>query len=233
MNQHAINLFHIPHASLFSWIKDQFNKYHYDFSKHIIVLENNSNKQIGYVRLPLHISLDERLIIHGKETTAMYLTIESGNAAAMVCRGKLILYHTTFTAYMARKRQGFSQIKYLNKKGKSRAGSRVRLAATTDFFENINHKCSKILETYNIERIALNCSTTLLPYLYQSKVPCPFNRKDPKLYKIPIHVPRSNFSNLEKTFKKLMAPILFFDQKYQTNFCGLVELSKHVTDRTE
>jgi hypothetical protein len=130
-----------------------------------------------------------------------------------VMEGKKNLYHTTFSAYMTRKKQGFSQIKYLNKKGKSRAGSRVRLASTIDFFENINTTLSDLFEEYAIERIAVDCNATLIPYLHQSKVPCPFDKRDIRLYKIPLHIPQSNYTNLNGAIKKLMAPMLFYDDK--------------------
>ena len=112
---------------------------------------------------------------------------------------------------MSRKKQGFSQIKYLNKKGKSRAGSRVRLASTLEFFEDINAKLTALLEEHTVERIALNITPGLIPYLHQSKVPCPFEKQDIRLYKIPLHIPQSNYTNLYGVIKKLMAPILFHE----------------------
>ncbi|MEP3390400.1 MAG: hypothetical protein ABJO02_19570, partial [Reichenbachiella sp.] len=134
--------------------------------------------------------------------------------------GKTNIYHTTFSAYMTRKKQGVSQIKYLNKKGKSRAGSRVRLAKTIEFFENINSTLSELLANHEIDRLALNCSTTLIPYLHQSKVPCPFEKKDDRLYKIPLHISQSNFTNLDKAIKKLMAPMLLYDIRFKVRFEG-------------
>ncbi|UII19433.1 hypothetical protein [Fulvivirga ligni] len=214
----SLNLYHIPFKQIFRQIKEGFPHYEYDFKKHAINLLDDNYDPIGFLRLPLHISINESLQLINDENVVIYLSIESGNAAICVMEGKENIYHTTFGAYMTRKKQGFSQIKYLNKKGKSRAGSRVRLNATTMFFENINATLTELFEDHDFDRIALNCNNTLIPYLYNSKEPCPFDKKDEKLYKIPLHIPHSNYTNLDAAIKKLMAPILSFDEKHEELF---------------
>lgn len=218
MQQQSINLYHKPLKEVFLWIKEELPHYKYDFSKHVIQLQDENYDPLGFLRLPLHIAINNELKIIEEDSLVLYLSIESGNAAIVVMEGKQMIYHTTFSAYMTRKKQGFSQIKYLKKKGKSRAGSRVRLAETTEFFENINTTLTTLFEDYEPDRIALNCNTTLIPYLHQSKVPCPFEKKDDRLYKIPLHIPQSNFTNLEGAIKKLMAPVLFFDERNEIVF---------------
>lgn len=213
MPEKRVNLYAVAIGELLSELKKYIPNHHYDFKKHAVLLEDEEQNNIGYVRLPLHLTLAESLSITNEETLTLYLSIESGNAAICVMKGRENLYHTTFSSYMTRKKQGFSQIKYLNKKGKSRAGSRVRLASTLDFFENINTTLSELFEAYEIERIALDCSTALIPYLHQSKVTCPFDKRDSRLYKIPLHIPQSNYSNLNSAIKKLIAPTLFYDDK--------------------
>lgn len=218
MQQQFINLYHVPFEALFSYLKGEFPHYEYDYSKHVVLLKDEGYEVIGHLRLPLHISISKNLKILNDDSLILYLSIESGHAAIVVMEGKDMIYHTTFSAYMSRKKQGFSQIKYLKKKGKSRAGSRVRLAETTEFFENINTTLATLFEDYEFDRIALNCNTTLIPYLYQSKVACPFDKKDDRLYKIPLHIPQSNFTNLEGAIKKLMAPLLFYDEENKDLF---------------
>lgn len=217
MKQTSVNLFHIPVVDLFHQIREEY-QYTYDFQKHVILLENESREVLGQIRLPLHLILNDQLEIVNECAQVLYLSIESGHAAICVMEGKTNVYHTTFSAYMTRKKQGVSQIKYLNKKGKSRAGSRVRLAKTIEFFENINSNLTELLANHEIDRIALNCSTTLIPYLHQSKVPCPFEKKDDRLYKIPLHISQSNFTHLDKAIKKLMAPILLYDIRFRDQF---------------
>jgi hypothetical protein len=218
MLQQAINLYHMSLKEVFLYVKEEIPHYDYDFSKHQVLLKDENHEMIGFIRLPLHLNIDHELSLMDDARLVLYLSLESGYAAICIMEGKVNVYHTTFSAYMTRKKQGFSQIKYLNKKGKSRAGSRVRLAATMEFFENINTTLASLFETYDISRIALNCNTTLIPYLHQSKVTCPFDKKDIRLYKIPLHIPQSNFTNLEAAIKKLMAPILYYDLANESLF---------------
>lgn len=217
MKQSAVNLFHIPITDLLAQIRSSFS-FTYDFQKHVILLEGIGGKTMGQIRLPLHLSLSDQLELLDQHAKVIYLSIESGSAAICTMEGKTNSYHTTFSAYMTRKKQGVSQIKYLNKKGKSRAGSRVRLAKTIEFFENINTKLKQLMQEENYVRIGLNCNTTLIPYLFNSKIACPFDKKDPKLYKIPLHIEQSNFIHLDKAIKKLMAPMLFYDDQFKDQF---------------
>ncbi|WP_420581569.1 hypothetical protein [Reichenbachiella sp.] len=217
MKQSTINLFHIPFADLLYQITHDF-EYVYDYQKHAISLENESGDFMGQIRLPLHLVLNDDLEILNENASTLYLSIESGHAAICTMKGKANTYHTTFSAYMTRKKQGVSQIKYLNKKGKSRAGSRVRLAKTIEFFESINSTLSSLLKNDTYARIGLNCNATLIPYLYNSKVQCPWDKKDPRLYKIPLHIAQSNYTHLDKAIKKLMAPLLIYDSQFKEEF---------------
>ncbi|UXP31543.1 hypothetical protein N6H18_14420 [Reichenbachiella agarivorans] len=216
MPQNNLNLFHVPLEELFDTVKSKFPQYVYDFKKHVVLLNNDLHETEAFIRLPLHMSLEDDLTVKTAEAKVLYVSIESGHAAICVMEGTHNVYHTTFSAYMTRKKQGFSQIKYLKKKGKSRAGSRVRLASTMEFFENINTTLTELLETYRVDRIGINCNATLVPFLHQSKVACPFEKKDQRLYKIPLHIPQSNYTHLHATIKKLMAPVLFYDDENQT-----------------
>ena len=197
MSQGQINLFHHDPEWILETVREEAFGYEYDFKKHVVLLKNEQHDVMGFIRLPLHWMVNHDLFLMGQEARALYITIESGNAAICMMEGKENVYHTTFSAYMTRKKQGFSQIKYLKKKGKSKAGSRVRLAKTVTFFENINETLTELLDEYEIDRIALGCSTTLIPFLFQSKVACPFDKRDPRLYKIPLHIPQSNYTNLD------------------------------------
>lgn len=188
----------------------------YDYKRHLIELKDENADVQGYLRLPLHLSINDSLEVTNDWSTVIYLAIESGSAAISIMEGEENLYHTTFGAYMTRKKQGFSQIKYLNKKGKSRAGSRVRLAETTTFFENINTTLQELFDYHAFDRIALSCSISLLPLLYGSKVSCPFDKNDHLLYKIPLHLPQSNFTNLDKAIQTLAIPQLSFHDTFRT-----------------
>lgn len=214
MPQQQLNLFHYPLNELFELIECEFADYSYEHRKHIISILDANGEQIGTLRLPLHLVIDKHLNVLDEIANVLYLSVQSGNAAICLMEGTENCYHTTFSAYMTRKKQGFSQIKYLNKKGKSRAGSRVRLAKTVAFFENINTTMGELWQEYPISRLALDCSKTLMPYLFQSRVEFPVDKKDPVLYKIPLHIPQSKFTNLDAAIKKLKSPVLFFEPQH-------------------
>lgn len=125
------------------------------------------------------------------------------------------LHHKVFRSYMVRKKQGKSQIKHLKTKGKSRAGSRVRLGETIEFFENINERLQVYFEEYEIHRIAISCSKILIPYLYNSKVATPFDKHDERLYKIPKHMHTPIYEVLLDANKFLQKGELIYDEGQQ------------------
>ena len=152
-----------------------------------------------------------------KENQVHYiiLLIQSGSCAIGYFENGINLDHKVFRAYMVRKKQGTSQIKYLKTKGKSRAGSRVRLAETVEFFENINERLQEYFAQHRIDRIALSCSKTLLPYLFASKVPPPFEKRDPRIYKIPKHIHTPIYEVMLDTHKFLLKGELLYEETYQ------------------
>lgn len=204
----TIQLTDLPLSALLNEVKQLPFQYEYSVEKHAILLEENKHKPLGKIRLPTSISINNKLELVEEDLVVLYLTIESGAAAIIVMDGQEEVDHTTFSAYMTRKKQGMSQVKYLKKKGKSRAGSRVRLSKTIEFFEDINKRLQDTFEEWEIERIAMQCSKTLIPYFYQSKVAPPFNKKDERLYKIPLHIPQFNYTGLKQAVKTLQSPFL-------------------------
>lgn len=218
------NLYSIPWNELVAHVKASFPQSAYDHAKHAIFLLDKEGSQLGYIRLPLHYYLDDSFEIANKQVIVIYLSIESGNAALHVWKGEENVYHTTFGAYMTRKKQGFSQVKYLNKKGKSRAGSRIRLKSTEIFFEQINETLTELLEEHQVDRIAISCASTLWPYLFNGQVTCPFDKKDERLYKIPLHISQSNHTNLTAAVKKLKAPLLFYESKWEGEMNELIKV---------
>lgn len=123
----------------------------------------------------------------------LMLLVQSGSASVGVFKGEDCLSHKVFSSYMVRKKQGKSQIKHLKTKGKSRAGSRIRLASGNEMFENVNERLQKHFSEQQFDRIAFSCSKILLPYLFGSKVETPFDKKDERIYKIPKHLHQPNF----------------------------------------
>ena len=129
--------------------------------------------------------------------------VQSSMATVGLFHGKDCLAHKVFTAYMVRKKQGVSQIKHLKTKGKSRAGSRIRLASGLEFFEGINGRLQNHFEAFEIERIAFSCSKILLPHFYGAKVMPPFDKKDLRLLPIPRHIEKPTHEEMMRAHRFL------------------------------
>lgn len=187
----------------------------YDHKKHRLIISDNAGNEIVYFRLPLVIPPPDKQNRENSYVNYVILLIQSGNCAIGYFEDGVNLDHKVFRSYMVRKKQGKSQIKYLKTKGKSRAGSRVRLGETVEFFENINERLQDYFENYDIDRIAISCSKTLIPYLFSSSVTTPFEKGDPRLLKIPKHVHTPIYDVLLETNKFLMKGELIYEETYQ------------------
>ncbi|KOF01747.1 hypothetical protein OB69_15475 [Roseivirga seohaensis subsp. aquiponti] len=191
----------------------------YDFNKHRVELGLEGQDREAYLRLPLILTCNQNLVLDfEKEVNYLMLLVQSGSASVGVFKGEKCLAHKVFGAYMVRKKQGKSQIKHLKTKGKSRAGSRVRLASTLEFFENINLRLQDHFKEYEFDRIALSCSKILIPYLFGSKESTPFDKKDDRLYKIPKHLHQPNFEVMLGMQKYLNKAELVYDDAFFEQF---------------
>lgn len=192
---------------------------HYDFDKHRIELSLPNQSREAFLRLPLTLACDHTLHLdYESERTYLMLLVQSGSASVGVFRGEECLAHKVYGAYMVRKKQGKSQIKHLKTKGKSRAGSRVRLASTLEFFENINLRLQDHFEEYEFDRIAMSCSKILIPYLFGAKESTPFDKREERLYKIPKHLHQPNFEVMLGMQKYLNKAELVYDEKFFDQF---------------
>lgn len=164
----------------------------YDFEKHRLNWRAEE-KDYGF-RLPITIFCDQQGVVDfEREVIYLMLLVQSGSASVGVFKHEDCLSHKVFGSYMVRKKQGKSQIKHLKTKGKSRAGSRIRLASGANMFENINERLQRHFSEHEFDRIAFSCSKILLPYLFGAKTETPFDKKDERIYKIPKHLHQPNF----------------------------------------
>lgn len=164
----------------------------YDFERHRFNWEKQGLE--FSLRLPITIYATESgELDFEKQVTYLMLLVQSGSASVGVFRHEECLLHKVFSSYMVRKKQGKSQIKHLKTKGKSRAGSRMRLASGAEMFDNVNERLQNHFNDYNFDRIAFSCSKILLPHLFGAKVETPFDKKDARIYKIPKHLHQPNF----------------------------------------
>ncbi|EOZ98592.1 hypothetical protein A33Q_1246 [Indibacter alkaliphilus LW1] len=196
--------------------------------KRKVFFKNKENQTVASLRFSLNLMFDFDKVEVGKNDFINYtlVMIRSGMASVGFFENGELLDHKVFRAYMVRKKQGKSQIKYLKTKGKSRAGSRVRLAETLDFFDSINSRLTRYFETYRVDHIVLSCSKTLLPYLFGGKVSSPFEKDDHRIFKLPKHVSSPTFESLLEMHKILNLTELEY------NFEELFELEKMLNINT-
>ncbi len=120
-------------------------------------------------------------IIDGKFCVIL---IQAGEAVLGVVSNNELEKYKLIRKYMVRKKQGKMQLKHLNTKGKSKAGSRIRLAQSVVFFEEIN----ELLKSWTIENpfdlIVYGISQTLLPFWKSSNEPIPFTLNDVNVRKV-------------------------------------------------
>jgi hypothetical protein len=195
----------------------------YDQEKHRFdVLDETGNIRANF-RLPIifpapapDLSFPEKTVHY------VILLVQSGSCAIGYFENGINLDHKVFRAYMVRKKRGTSQIKHLKTKGKSRAGSRVRLAETLEFFENINERLQEYFNQHQIDRIALSCSKILIPYLFDSKTPTPFSKRDERIYKIPKHIHTPIYEVLLETHKFLLKGEMIYEENQQSFIANLL-----------
>ncbi|MEM6764683.1 MAG: hypothetical protein AAF824_02405 [Bacteroidota bacterium] len=161
--------------------------------KHVFSLIDEVRNPIMDIRLPLPFPpIQENYIpssylseVEERHPPYMIVLIQAGAAALGYAEEGEIYLHKNIKKYMKRHKRGKSQISYLNSKGKSKAGSRIRLANTISFFEEINDKLTEWEEEFEPERILYSCSAQLWGLLFKSNVTPPFEKKDERLIRIP------------------------------------------------
>ncbi|MBD3223141.1 MAG: hypothetical protein GF313_00315 [Caldithrix sp.] len=187
-------------------LQNMESRLEFNRSKNILSLRNDSFDKVLDVRLPLYLRPLEDDTVHTiierlkKPDSPHYvlLLIQAGYAAMAVATPRTILKHKTIAKYMVRKKQGKAQITHLKTKGKSRAGSRIRLANTVLFFEEINERLHEWLQAYELNRIIYHCTPQLWGMLYDTRIKPPFDKKDTRLIKIPEYVHRPTFKELTR-----------------------------------
>lgn len=112
-------------------------------------------------------------------------------------QGKL-LDHKVIRGYLVRQKQGKSQFKYLKTKGKSRAGSRIRLEETEQFFKDINERLQVYAKQYPLNFWGLGCAKTLWPLLFDLEVKPPFTSKSAELIELPYPFTKGSFEELQE-----------------------------------
>jgi hypothetical protein len=203
------------------WISKMKPDLFYDAPRHKLRI-SDQGEAIGDLWLPFTHTFDPETNRIGKaEKNWIILMVRAGTAALGYFQEGSNQEHKVIRAYMVRKKQGKSQIKYLKTKGKSRAGSRVRLGASEKFFEEINERISDYLNKYPVDFIAYSCAKTLWPYLFSAEGQ--LHKEDPRLYKIPVHIQEPGYEKLLEINTLLQSAILKTENPNTDYFSKLLD----------
>lgn len=185
-------------VSFFNFLKDKSLEIEFFPRRKKINFYDATGQKLFSLRTSTQIRVDVQKEALLKEYYSNYLLIlvRSGLAAVGLVQNGELLHHKVFRAYMVRKKQGKSQVKYLKTKGKSRAGSRVRLGETMEFFQEIGERVNKHLLTYPVDQIGLSISATLLPYFFNDNPYLKLDKRDSRIFRIPKHVGSPTLENL-------------------------------------
>ncbi|RIW15629.1 hypothetical protein D0X99_09360 [Algoriphagus lacus] len=165
--------------------------------KHQLIIDNGQD-WLAKLYLPLTVDWTGNREIKSKADPHFSLVlIKAGQAVTGYFHRGELLDHRVFRAYMVRQKQGKSQIKHLKTKGKSRAGSRIRLSETEHFFEEINERLTSYSNQYPIDFWGISCAKTMWPYYFSSAVPPPFSPKEESLIELPVHIAQASFEELK------------------------------------
>ena len=158
-------------------------------------------EKVATLHLPLQYALSAQNAfkdIEWHSLTLFVALIQAGQAALGVIENEELSEHKVLRRYMVRKKQGKAQLSYLKTKGKSRAGSRIRLANTELFIEDIHTKLIAWQTQYTMDRLAMQCPPPLRGLLNDFNGKRAFDRKDARIVTVPISIPDPNLKGLKK-----------------------------------
>ena len=181
--------------------------------KHQLLLENKVS-WLAKLFLPWTITWLPEGKFQVQEDVHYCLTLVRAGQASLgyFHQGKL-LDHKVFRGYLVRQKQGKSQFKYLKTKGKSRAGSRIRLEETLVFFKEINERLQVYAKQYPLNFWGLGCAKTMWPLLFDGEVKPPFSSKSAELIELPYPFTKGSYEELQELelrlqqFHLLLSPL--------------------------
>jgi len=206
MNHNIITLSYAQAVGFLSHILDQNYILEFNYLKNSVVLYNDPEQKQLKFNYPLVLNINESIIKDKnlfnnyvlQKSSFLMMLVQAGNAALGLYEDNNLKQHKVIRKYMIRKKQGKAQLKYLKTKGKSRAGSRIRLANSVSFFEEINQYMNDWYER-DIDTIIYSCTPMLWGMLFQSRIEPPFKKKDIRLKKLPLSIDVPNFEILKRT----------------------------------
>ncbi len=146
------------------------------------------------------------------------ILIQAGRASIAVALEDEIVYSKQIQKYMVRATQGKSQLSYLNQKGKSRLGSRIRLRQSAEFFQEIDAKLRQLNEEFDLTQLFLSCTPKLKGFWYQASSEKAFEKKDPRWRKVPFMVRPPGQLEMHRIHKLLCRSTLIYEQLQPIEF---------------
>ncbi|GAA0877052.1 hypothetical protein GCM10009119_00200 [Algoriphagus jejuensis] len=169
---------------------------------------------LAKIYLPWMLDWNESLGLREKpDSHYSMILIRAGQAVAGYFHLGKLIDHKVFRAYMVRQKQGVSQIKHLKTKGKSRAGSRVRLAESERFFEEINERLTSYANRFPMDFWGISCAKTMWPFYFSSEVSPPFSQKEENLIELPVHISQASFEELVQVGELVQRFHLIFSER--------------------
>jgi hypothetical protein len=184
---------------------------HYDWDREKQKLHGKIAGKDWSFRLPLSYPLADAKIgfqaylnlVPDVPSPYVLILIQAGHSAFAFFEDGKMLHHKVIKKYMVRG-NGKAQVGYLQSRGKSKAGSRIRLANTITFFEDINAKLTEWECVDASARILVSCPIALQSHWFQSQVPPPFAKDDPRILKVPIDVQQPGLEELGKVNQTIL-----------------------------
>lgn len=217
-------------AFLMYLLQEQYFNYLPDPKREVITAVDQTGERVFEFRMPLPLpgmqqedSLEAYAARIGKPAFPpdyLILLMQAGQSALGYFEAGELVYHKVIRKYMVRKKQGKAQVAHLKIKGKSRAGSRVRLAQTVAFFEEINTKLQDWEVSHTAERILYSCPVRMWPLLFEAKVAAPFDQRDSRLRKIPKDVGIPDFEELQEVNRFALSGAITVYKAFNLDFFG-------------
>ena len=143
-------------------------------------------------RLPLilrqHTSLSDVLDAVDDPPCYGLLLMQAGRASVAVAQADIILVSKQIQKYMVRQSQGKAQLTYLQEKGKSLLGSRIRLRQSQQFFEEIDERLRLWSQDYDLEQVFLSCTPKLKGAFFLAIADPVLSKDDPRWRRVPFMV---------------------------------------------
>jgi hypothetical protein len=185
--------------------------WNFESERNMLHIRDSEDRKSLIVRIPVQYtiaSIENRPRLEPVADEYILFLVRAGNCALGRFADGEWPAHRVIRKYMTRKKQGKSQLSYLKTKGKSRLGSRVRLQQSREFFSEINQWLCEELHSGEVDRIGVFCPPLLWGELFQAEPLPPFDKKDQRLFRIPVNINTPNFTELQRVNRVIRQPLL-------------------------